>query len=329
MRRYRRRLRQVQITGASIALASLFRPATDAPARASAGVAAALRILAGLLWLYNVSWKRPPDFGKDSGNGLYGFTQDAVDHPVLPPFSWLVETIVLPNFAFFGWGVLVVETLLAVLLLTGTLVRLAAIVGVVQSLSIGLSVAQTPGEWPWSYWLMIGVHVVLLFTAAGRIAAVDAVRGAAQSRRHTGELAAHRLAGGWGIVVLLTAVLAVALSMGDDPSAPSGATLGGPGLSLSLGSYNLIGAVVLAVVAALMLAATTLHSRMLAVAAGVVAAVAAASLYAQLGRTDAWLGGSNTSAAFFLCAAVVSFATAGQLGRTRRQSRTAARAVGG
>jgi hypothetical protein len=31
-------------------------------------------VLLGLLWLYNVSWKRPPDFGQDAGNGLYKFT---------------------------------------------------------------------------------------------------------------------------------------------------------------------------------------------------------------------------------------------------------------
>lgn len=67
---------------------------------------AALRILVGLMWLYNVAWKRAPDFGRDAGNGLYGFTKDAADHPVLPPFSWVVEQVVLPNISVFGWGVL-------------------------------------------------------------------------------------------------------------------------------------------------------------------------------------------------------------------------------
>ena len=58
----------------------------------------------------------------------------------------------LPHFSAFGYGVLVVETALAVLLLTGLLVRPAALLAIVQSLAIGLSVARTPGEWPWSYW---------------------------------------------------------------------------------------------------------------------------------------------------------------------------------
>lgn len=240
---------------------------------------------------------------------------------MFPPYSWLVEHVVLPNFTAFGWSVLVVETMLAVLLLTGTLVRLAALVGVGQALAIGLSVAQTPGEWPWAYWMMIGIHVVLLFTAAGKVAAVDAVR--SESAEGRGGNVAMRLLGGWGILMGLTGIWALLLTVGDDPLKSSGPTLGGPELSVSFGSYNLVGALVLTAVAALMLAASTMHRRGLALAATVAAVVAAVSLYAQLSRTDVWLGGSNTSAAFFLCAAVVSGATAGQLGRSRRHSRVA------
>lgn len=289
-------------------LAGLWRPAVDPTPRAGAGALAVLRILAGLLWLYNVSWKRPPDFGQDSGSGLYGYTRGAVDHPVFPPYSWLVEHAVLPHFTVFGWMVLVVETLLAVLLLTGTLVRLAALLGVGQSLAIGLSVAQTPGEWPWAYWMMIGIHVVLLLTASGRVAAVDAVRSGEGSG--AGSSAAVRLLLGWGVLVGLAGLLALVLAVGEDPLAPSGSLLGGPGLSVSLGSYNLLGAVVLLVVAALMAGAAALRRRELALAAAAVAVLAALSLYLQLSRADVWLGGSNTSAAFYLCAAVVSGATA-------------------
>ncbi|MEJ7705929.1 MAG: hypothetical protein WKF82_00870 [Nocardioidaceae bacterium] len=132
----------------------------------------------------------------------------------------------LPHFQPFGWMVLGVETTFAVLLLTGTLVRLAALAGVAQSLAIALSVAHTPGEWPWSYWMMIGIHVVLLGTAAGRVAAVDAVRaepvGAAASS------GARRLLLGWGVVVGLTAVIALVMALGEDFLDPSGARLADP-----------------------------------------------------------------------------------------------------
>jgi hypothetical protein len=286
-------------------LAATFKPAVESSSRASATALAALRILAGLLWLYNVSWKRPPDFGQDSGSGLYGFTQLAVENPVFPPYSWVVEHVVLPNFLIFGWMVLVVETLLAVLLLTGTLVRLAALIGVGQSLAIGLSVAGTPGEWPWAYWMMIGIHVALLFTSAGRAAAVDAVRADASDRGGSSRSSATRLLLGWGVVVGLTGLVALALAFDEDPLASVGARIGGPDLSISLGSYNVVGAVILLGVAALMCAAAALKRPELA--------LGSAAVDVQLSRTDVWLGGSNTSAAFFLCAAVVSGATARHL----------------
>lgn len=289
----------------------LVSPAVDSSPRGGVTALAGLRILIGLMWLYNVVWKRPPDFGKDSGSGLYGYTRDAVEHPVFPPYSWLVEHLVLPHFTIFGWSVLVVETLLAVLLLTGTLVRLAALVGVGESLAIGLSVAGTPGEWPWSYWMMVGIHVVLFYSAAGRVAAVDSVRAEASAGR--GSTASISLLSGWGIILGLTGGVAVALGINDDPLASTGSRLGGPDLSVSLGSYNLVGALVLLVVAALMLVAALLHRRVLALGAAAVAGMAALSLYAQLGRTDVWLGGTNTSAAVFLCAVVVSGSLAGML----------------
>jgi len=273
-------------------------------------------VLVGLLWLYNVAWKQPPDFGEDTGSGLFGSTADAVEHPVFPPYSWIVEHVVLPNFAAFGWLVLVVETLLAVLLLTGTLVRPAALVGVGQSLAIGLSVAGTPGEWPWAYWMMIGIHVLLLFTASAHTAAVDALRAEAVPGRS--RPAPVRLLRVWGALVGLTGAVAFVLAVDEDPLASAGSQLGGADLSVSVGSYNLVGALALVSVGALMLLAAQLGRRDIALAATIVAVLAAVSLYAQLSRADVWLGGSNTSAAFFLCAAVVSGATANLLNRSSR-----------
>ena len=116
-------------------------------------------------------------------------------------------------------------------------------------------------------------------------------------------------------MVALSGLLALVLAVGEDPLASSGASLGGPSFSVSVGSYNLLGALVLLAVAALMIAGAALRKPAFALAAAVVAVLAAISLYAQLSRTDVWLGGSNTSAAFLLCAAVVSGFGAMLLGR--------------
>ena len=277
-------------------------PAVTSP-RGSEVVLAALRIVAGLLWLYNVSWKRPPDFGEAAGNGLYAFTSDAVEHPVFPPYSWVVESLVLPNFQFFGWMVLAVETALAVLLLTGTAVRLAALLGIAQSVAIALSVVQTPGEWPWAYWMMIAIHVVLLGTASGRVAGVDGIRAGLPWVRD-------RLLVGWGGLALVAGVAAAVPALLDDPFASSGTRLGGPDFSVGIGSYNMLGALGLMVVGATLVAAARLRRPHLGYVAAALAVGAALSLYAQVGFGDVWLGGSNTSAAVFLSLALIGAAAA-------------------
>lgn len=127
----------------------------------------ALRVVAGLLWLSNVSWKIPPDFG-DTGagcRGLCGFVSAGADNSVIPGSTWLFDSIVGPNLAVFGWVTLFVEAGLAAALLSGRFLRIAAVVGIAQSIGIGLAVANADGEWYWSYVLMIAVHLAILVTA--------------------------------------------------------------------------------------------------------------------------------------------------------------------
>jgi uncharacterized membrane protein YphA (DoxX/SURF4 family) len=251
-----------------------------------------------------VIWKLPPDFGENGRTGLYFWTRQAVDHPVFPPYSWMVEHLVLPNFTAFGWLTFVVETMLAVLLLTGTAVRLAALVGIGQSLAIGLSVAEAPNEWPWAYAMMIGIHLVLLLTPSARYAALDAVRAA----RVTGNAAplARRLIGGWGVVLAVIGIIAGARSLGDEFLAPVGQRVGYQDLEFWVGDYNMLAVAVLLVAAALMIAAAVMRARPLGLVAAIVAGVAALSIYVQLGRTEIWLGGNPTTAAVFVCAVVIA-----------------------
>lgn len=247
--------------------------------------------------------------GERSNSGLYHFTHLAIEHPVFKPFSWLIEHAVLPYFTAFGWGVLFAESALAVLLLTGTAVRLAALIGIGQSVAIGLSVAESPGEWPWSYAMLIGIHVVLLLAPTTRYAAVDALRAAATpiEARST----ARRLLGGWGIALGLIGLIGVWRSL----SSGQPANVGIRPLEFSLGDYNFRGALLLIGIALAMLAAAKLGLRVLALAAAAVAVVAAISIYLQIGRTGVWLGGTLTTAAVFVCAAVVGLAAGSRMAR--------------
>ncbi len=141
--------------------------------RATRSVVAVVRIMLGLLWIQAAGWKTPPDFGQDSGGGLFRYTNYAVDHPVFPPFSWVIETVVLPHFALFGYLTLVVEASIGAFLLVGLATRLWALIGILQTTAITLSVLNAPHEWPWAYYLMFAAHVVVLATAAGRSGGVD------------------------------------------------------------------------------------------------------------------------------------------------------------
>ena len=256
-----------------------------------------LRILLGLMWLYNVSWKRAPDFGKDAGNGLYKFTVYAVDYPVLAPYAWLTDNVILPAFPAFGWLVLIAETALAVMLLTGSYVRLAAIIGAAQSLAIGLSVAYAPEEWPWSYFLMVGAHLVLVFAAAGRVLGTDGVRGGTTSARALGQV--------WAAFAIVVGAISLVRSFGD-PLAARGPTLGSSDPSLSLGAYNLLGSIVLIAAGALLLVGVRTAMPRLLHGVVVLGVLAAISLHAQLVFTDPILGGNATSAAVFLSVALVA-----------------------
>lgn len=284
----------------------LLLPATE-PVPGGLGIAMTLvRMLVGVMWLYNVAWKVPPNFGESDQSGLFVFTSYAVSNPVFPPYSWVVEHVVLNQFVVFGWGVLVSETILAVLLLSGSFVRIAATLGVAQSIAIGLSVARAPDEWPWSYLLMVMVHLLILFGGAGRYLAVDALRA-----RLTDGLGLSRF---WGVLSTLMGLAVVGLTASGAPFGPQGANLQLTGLEFGLGSYNLAGGAILVLAGVAMLAWSRARGwserHWLVWAAVAITVAAAAVLTAQVGFSPPVLGGTATSTAFFLTLAAVAAALA-------------------
>ncbi|TFC96789.1 TQO small subunit DoxD [Cryobacterium breve] len=150
-------------------------PLVDAPvvARSTRIMIAALRCGVALMWIQNVAWKVPPDFGRANNDGLYFWASQAVSHPVFAPYSTFVDVVVLPNIVVFGWFTLLIEGGLGAFLLIGLATRFWAVVGIGQTLAITLSVLFAPHEWHWSYYLMALAHLALFATAAGRCYGVD------------------------------------------------------------------------------------------------------------------------------------------------------------
>jgi thiosulfate dehydrogenase [quinone] large subunit len=145
---------------------------TDAAATTRGGIAA-VRVGVALLWIQNLAWKVPPDFGKSTNGGLYNYARQAIDHQVFPPWAWFVEHVVFPNFSFFGWMTVLLEASIGAFLLIGLATRFWALVGIAQTVVIAMSVLYAPDEWHWSYFLMLLIHVMLFVTAAGRAYGID------------------------------------------------------------------------------------------------------------------------------------------------------------
>lgn len=154
--------------------------------RAEGATIGGVRIVVGLMWLANLHWKVPPHFGEDNGGGLYKYAAATLRHSPFAPYRWITEHIIVENFVLFGWVTVVAETALAALLLIGYRTRIVALVGAAMSTLIFFSVIyyDRADEWSWSYFLMIGVHLLLAAVSAGKHVGVDGVL--AESAVHSG-----------------------------------------------------------------------------------------------------------------------------------------------
>ena len=133
------------------------------------------RTLIGLLWLGSLRWKLPPDFAPATGRGLMDWLQLEVQHAAFGFYGDFVASVVIPNFGLFAWLVFLGELLVGLLLVTGAWTRLAAALGLLMALNLGVGLLGVPGEWPWSYIMLAMWHFVFLVTAAGRVLGLDAV----------------------------------------------------------------------------------------------------------------------------------------------------------
>lgn len=132
------------------------------------------RSLIGLLWLGTVRWKLPPTFVPPAGErGLMDWLQLEVAHPTIALYADFVSSVVLPNFTAFAWIIFLTELLVGLMLLTGTFTRAAALIGLLMSLNLGLGLLSVPGEWPWSYLMMIMWHGLLLVSLPQKMWGVD------------------------------------------------------------------------------------------------------------------------------------------------------------
>ncbi len=132
------------------------------------------RILIGILWLFSLRWKLPPDFAPSNGLGLMDWLLLEVQHPAFGFYADFVEGVIIPNFTFFAWIIFLSELLVGLSLLTGTLTRLGGTIGLLMALNLGIGLLEVPGEWPWSYVMLAMWHGTFVVVGAGRLWGLDA-----------------------------------------------------------------------------------------------------------------------------------------------------------
>lgn len=133
----------------------------------------ASRILVGILWLFSLRWKLPPDFAPAAGKSLMDWLELEVQYPAFAFYGDFVSSIVMPNFTLFAWMIFLTELLVGLSLLTGTMTRLGGLIGLLLAINLGIGLLEVPGEWPWSYVMLAMWQATFLVTGAGRIFGID------------------------------------------------------------------------------------------------------------------------------------------------------------
>jgi len=121
----------------------------------------AIRLMFSYLWFEAASWKNPPTFGLYTGADFYYWVNNVVQHSNFGLGVYFFKTVVVPNFLFFGWVILILEIALGISFLLGFKTRIFAAIVVVYTFFMYMGSFGIPGEWYWSYLLMTMVGLAL------------------------------------------------------------------------------------------------------------------------------------------------------------------------
>jgi len=144
------------------------------------------RLIYGYLWYTQLLWKLPPSFGCPPGfavstslqertSGLCDWVGLMTVYSKWPLQASLVKQFVVPNMAWFGWIVFLMEAFVAVSLILGLFTRLGGLAALVQGINLYIGVTAIPFEWYWTYGMLYTLGLVFLAIPSGRILGLDAL----------------------------------------------------------------------------------------------------------------------------------------------------------
>lgn len=129
---------------------------------------ALVRLFVGLLWFQQLFWKMPPGF-----TGLHRYVVEEGQYTFLPGYSFIIQHILLPNFLLLGAFTWIAELVVALCLLFGIFSRFGALLATLLALQLYVGLAYAPGEWYWTYGMLVLLGVTLAAVPAGRRLGVD------------------------------------------------------------------------------------------------------------------------------------------------------------
>jgi thiosulfate dehydrogenase (quinone) large subunit len=143
------------------------------------------RLMIGILWITQLAWKIPPSFGCPANfavsssytartTGLCDWTGLMGVYSILPFHRAFVNSFVIPNLAWMGWFIFLMELFIAASLILGVFSRLGALVAIVQAINLLIGLSGVPNEWYWTYGMLIVLHVLFFCIPPGRTFGLDA-----------------------------------------------------------------------------------------------------------------------------------------------------------
>ena len=135
-----------------------------------------IRVVLGIFWLLQITWKAPPTFGCPDG-GLCLWLNMEVQSPVIQLYADFVRVIVQPNVILFGWITTLVEVFIGLTLLLGLYTRFGALIGVAWSINLLIGLANVPHEEGWYYMFLILLNLMFVAVGAAGQLSIDRMRG--------------------------------------------------------------------------------------------------------------------------------------------------------
>jgi hypothetical protein len=132
------------------------------------------RMVFGLLWL-DMAFQKAPWIIQDGHRfgWLHGWIQNEIAHPTFGLYQWFLQGVVLSHFTLFGFLTFLTETALGLSLLLGLFTVLGGIGGALWQVNIALGSFSVPGEWYWTWFLLIAPQLVFAATRSGRTLGID------------------------------------------------------------------------------------------------------------------------------------------------------------